>query len=448
MNMNLKNLTFEQWEKNHSSDHNDRWLRELYPFSVFARIDFAQGLLQTEQRIKYNRQDYCVMVKKIELQANDRYIATFDIDTFPNTKTQAWRQRRWTTTFKIIYTRDYEFITVFTERKDPSKDLLKRFLKGDFKRISEYKSIPVSELLSRTLILHIAEEGFPNGKHRELFRYVEGGNDGLQRTPQLRGNSEDVAPIYSLGRIIWICYAFNEEKAHRIALYNSFQCHKLIVVFCNPTYTRHERCTYSNTDVVSLYDFSNLVSGEVKRKYDDQIRFLQNHLYHLEESNIEVLLKEIDAPTRDIYNISKPLLMEAFGIMKIYPNDKKDFFYSLCAFNLINAFLNSQRPRKQVKIRGSRLFGNMYYFKSYLSDILTKRVQEKDFSIPMYVSNNLIMVEINGYQFSFYNVPLNQTLIDYQESTNNSLIEWSGKRLQPIAPLLLEYSRAIRKHQN
>ncbi len=87
----------------------------------------------------------------------------------------------------------------------------------------------------------------------------------------------------------------------------------------------------------------------------------------------------------------------------------------------------------------------MYSFKSYLCDILTERIKAKNFSAPIYIEKSLIMIEVNGFQFSFHNVPLNEILETFSSSQDNKKIEWSGKRLQPIAPLLLKYSRGIRQ---
>lgn len=122
-----------------------------------------------------------------------------------------------------------------------------------------------------------------------------------------------------------------------------------------------------------------------------------------------------------------------------------DFFHSLTAVNLINAFLSQQRKNKSLNTKETNLFRIMYYFKTYLSEILSLRIEEKNFSIPFFIKDDLIIVELFGFQFSFHNIPYNDTLIKYKTSLNNKEIIWCGKRLQPISPLLLYYSRDIRK---
>lgn len=444
--MKLKNLNFDQWLKNHSPDHNDKWCRELYPFNVFRLIDFENNLINKEQKIEFNNISYFVTITKIELQDNGRYRTSFDISTFPKSKTQEWKQRKWNTTFQIVYSQQFDFITIFAKKEDPSKDYVVRFMKGNFEKINSEKSIPVSELLIRTLILHIVEEAFPGGKHNQEYEFTKEGVNDRPEHPQFpRKKSNHFTPIYSIGRDLWICYSFTEEKAHRLAFYNANQCQRLVVIYCNPTYTRHHRCKYEGTEIISIYELSEKVSSEVRNKYERQIRFLQNHLNLPEIINVDELLNEINQPKLEEYEIQKSDLMEAFGTMKILPKSETDLFHSLCCINLINAYLSRQRKGTQILDKDAKLFRNMYSFKSYLCDILTERIKAKNFSAPIYIEKSLIMIEVNGFQFSFHNVPLNEPLENFSRSQDNRKIEWSGKRLQPIAPLLLKYSRGIRQ---
>jgi hypothetical protein len=444
--MKLKNLSFDQWLKNHSPDHVDKWCRELYPFNVFRLINFDNNLINKEQKLEFNSISYSVIVTKIEIQDNERYRTSFDISTLPKTKTQEWKQRKWNTSFQIVYSQQFDFITIFAKKEDPSKDYVVRFMKGNFEKINSEKSIQVSELLIRTLILHIVEEAFPGGKHNQEFEITK---EGVIERPEYpyftRKKTNHFTPIYSIGRDVWICYSFTEEKAHRLAYYNANQCQTLMVVYCNPTHTRHHRCKYEGVEIISIYELSEKVSTEVRNKYERQIRFLQNHLNLPEIINVDELLNEINQPKQEEYEIQKSDLMEAFGTMKILPKCETDLFHSLCCINLINAYLSRQRKRTHILDKETKLLRNMYSFKKYLADILTERIKAKNFSTPLFVEKSLIMIEVNGFQFSFHNVPLNETLENFLKSRDNRKIEWSGKRLQPIASLLLKYSRGIRQ---
>ena len=443
--MKLRDLDFLTWCKNHPEDHDSKLCRELYPYNVFSHIDFSYTKLNIEQKIEFNQVKYYVTISNIELQENGRYRTTFDLSTKTPSKNQAWKKRKWNSTFQIVYTVDGHFITVFTKKEDPSKEFVAKFMKGNFEKISTNRSIPISELLLRTLLLHISEENFPNGKHYQNFLYIKDGIRPLPEFPEIKRNQLDFSPLYSLDRQLWICYAFNEEKAHRVAILNANQCNKIIVVYCNPTYTRHHRCKYTNTDVLSIYEFSNLLSPKLRIKYESQIKFLQNHLNVNRQFDLNKVLREIESPTTENHEIHKSDLMEALGVMKIIPNDVFDTLYSLAAINLINAWINRKRVREEKTIKEKKLLKNMYYFKTYLSNIITDLIiKQADFA-KLHIKGDLTIIEILGFQLSFHNTPKNDTITSYEQSELNNEIIWTGRRLQRIAPLLLHYARVLRK---
>jgi len=445
--MKLQNLDFTTWCKNHPEDHDSKWCRELYPYNVFKHIDFSDTKVNTEQKIEFNRVAYYAILTKIELQKNGRHRTTFILSTKPASKNHAWKKRTWDTTFQIVYTTDGHFITVFTRKEDPSKDFVTRFMKGSFEKISANKSIPISELLLRTLLLQLSEENFPDGLHYQTFNFLQDGIRFLPEFPEFKRRKFDFAPIYSLDRKLWICYAFTEEKAHRVAFFNANQCERIVVVYCNPTFTRHQRCKYPNTDIVSIYEFSNFLSPQLRIKYESQIKFLQNHLNINRQFNLDELLHEIEFPKKDIYEIDKSDLMEALGVMKIIPVDEFDTFYSLAAINLINAWISRKRVHDDKTIQEQKLFKNMYFFKTYLSNIITDLITNQSKFAKVYLKRDLAMVEILGFQFSFHHTPKNDTINSYEQNESNKEIIWTGKRLQPIAPLMLHYARTVRQHR-
>jgi hypothetical protein len=445
--MTLQDLDFRTWCKNHEDDHDSKWCRELYPYNVFRQINFDTAMLGVEQKIEFNRVDYFATITKIELQENNRYRTTFGLSTIPASKSQAWKKRIWNASFQIVYTTDNKFITVFTKKEDPSKDYVTRFMKGNFQKINLNKSLPVSELLFRTLLLHIAEENFPDGEHNRKFEFIPSGIRNLAEHHQFKRTKCNFFPLYSVDRKIWISYSFNEEKAHRIAFYNANQSEKFIVVFCNPTFTRHHRCNYPNTQIISLFEFSNLLTSDLRLKYEPQIRFLQNHLNLGEQFNIDELKAEIENPKQAEFEIKKSDLMEALGVMKILPVDSYDTFHSFAAINLINAWIGRNRKNKSTSGKDDKLFKNMYYFKTYLSLVLTDLIKRQVNFAKIYIDNDLSMVEIFGFQFSFHQTPRTDTILVYEKSKSNTEIIWTGKRLQPIASLLLNYSRTLRDTQ-
>ena len=400
--MNIRDCNFEKWAENHSYDHKDRIFRELYPYSIFSKINFSEELLGEEQRIHFNGIDYYALIQKIELQESGRFRTLFKLYTSPTSNTKAWKNRNWNDKFQIVYSQSYSFITVFTKNEDPSKDIIKRFYKGRFQKIVANKSIPISDLIFRTLISTLSEDIFRKGIFYEEFQLLK---DGYRKLPKFKEfkikQSNFFSPIFSQGRKLWVCHSFNEEKAHRIGFYNANQCDELYVVYCNPTYTRHHRCKYPNVHIVSIYEFVANNSEELEQKYIKQIRFLQNHLNEQEEYSGQELLQEINDPKSDYYEIYKSELMEALSIMRIIPKSNKQLFHYLTAMNLLNAWIG--RAKKEKK---NKLFSDMYFFKSYLCKTMEELIENERFGAKIYLEQELAIIELNGFQFSFQHLSM------------------------------------------
>jgi hypothetical protein len=161
-----------------------------------------------------------------------------------------------------------------------------------------------------------------------------------------------------------------------------------------------------------------------------------------EEYSEESLINEINHPKLENYEIFKSELMEAFGIMKITPTNNIDLFHYLSAMNLINSWVNQNKKKKS---EAEKLFRDMYFFKTYLGNAVSEIIKNEKLDSRIYLENNLIIIEINDFQFSFHHVPLTEFLNNYLLSKENVEIKWSGKRLQPIASLIFRYTREISK---
>ncbi|HWD87445.1 MAG TPA: hypothetical protein VG367_04915 [Mucilaginibacter sp.] len=443
----MNNLNFETWCRNHNPDHADKWYRELYPYNVFRKINFSEDQIGIEQNIIFNYIIYKAFIRKIEWQISKcSYRCTFDLSTSIMSEYKKWKEISWNLRFQIIYGSNGDFITVFKKEDDPSEVHVKNFIQGKFDKIFANKSLPLSDLLIRSLILNLSEENFNIGAHDIEFDFVPNGIRNLIPHDQFKSRRNSFSPLYSIGRELWITYAFTEEKAHRIAFYIANQCKKLYVIYCNSSYTPHHRCDYADTEIISLYQFANILNPELQLNFEPQIRFLQNHLNLNEKHEKEVLLNEINNPLKETYEITKSDLMEALGIMKIMPSTIHGVFYSLAAMNLINAWVGKQRNSGTTK-KEERLFKNMYYFKSYLSNIISNLILQKVDFVSIYITNELCMIELLGFQFSFHNVPKNDIILSYEHSTANKEIIWCKKKLQPIAPLIFELSKIMKREQ-
>ena len=440
--MYLKKASFEIWGKNHEKYHKDAMFRELYPYYVFRHIDFDLKKINVEQVILNNFIKYTATVIKIELQENDRYRATLQLKTQPLSEYHKWNKISWNLAFQIIYTPDGDFITVFTKKRDPSKDYVEHFFKGRFELITRDKSLPISDLLFRTLILFLCEEVLGNNGHNIEFDTVQNGIRPFKMHPQFMPKHKSFIPLFSIDREVWVTHSFSEEKAHRIAFYIGRQCKKLYVIYCNPTYTPHHRCLDANTHVVSLHQFVNELSQSSQSRYFSQITFLQNHLNEVDVIDYDTLIKEINSPSKEFYLIPKSAVLEALSVIKIIPATIPEIFHIVCAMNLINAWIGSSRKSENKNIE--RKFRDMYFFKTYLSALVSHLIMCQNTSIQVYVAGELVMIKIRGFEFSFHNVPKNDIMKTYESSNLNTEIIWSQKRLQPIAILLFQLAKLER----
>jgi len=78
---------------------------------------------------------------------------------------------------------------------------------------------------------------------------------------------------------------------------------------------------------------------------------------------------------------------------------------------------------------------------------LARWLKEDDAAIPgvscYFGADGVAYVDILGVQFSFHAIPRTKRISDYIASGQNSSQPWSGIRLQPIAPLVLEWASAL-----
>ena len=431
--MQLKNCNFKTWLSNHDPEHKDKIYRELYPYLAISKINFDGSKINVVQRFDINLVFYWCVIHEIKLQDNGKYKAKFYLKSSSEHSSKKWKNIIWNDDFQVIFSESYEFVTVFTKREDPSKKMLKHFFKGSFDSIKEKKSLPLSNLFFRTAVVTISEELYKDGvfdaEYFNEFIYKEKSTNKLKIKPNSTFN-----PVYSIGRQLWVSYAFYEEKAHRIVLYNYNQCEELIVVYCNPNYTRHHRCKHENVRILSLFEFYFLTNNKSQSKMLNQIRFLQNNLKSIQTPTKEELIKEINLPENSAYKISQYELMEALAIMKIIPENSNNLFHYLSSMNLLNAWISRAKKNKNL-----RLFNDMYYFKTYVSKVVRHLLTVNNYGAKISYENNLTIIEIYEFQFSFHHVPYDENVAELLKPLKK--IRWNEKRLQPIAPLVFKYTK-------
>lgn len=443
MTMNIKGITFETWCQNHTETHDAKWCRELYPWPVFASLEYGSEYTGKPQEVRFQGLRYVARLVNAFIGKNGRLNYLIRLRTEPLTRKAEWEERQWDDLFHLVASPDGHFITLYTEERDPSKVILASFMRGDFSDVEAIRSKPVSAMLFRSLVSYRAEELFGPLEHHRTFDWQPGGVRTLPDHPQFAGHPISLAPLRSRGRELWITHAFREDKAHRFAFYNAAQCQHLLVVYCLPTFSKHHRCAYPDTQVLPLLSFVQS-SSRGPSQFLPHVRVLMNHLRYSQvprkcEPSDQLLarIRQYDGPPMEI--VTSYLREAKAGLDMDVTNSGEAAYFFACA-NLLNAAL-THRYGRSVEV--DRLAKEVYSFKERVGHVIGQLIENPRDGVSIYVAQDgLTYVEVSGVQFSFHAVPRTPTVIAYMSSSQNIPQDWSGRRLQPIAPLVLDWGRA------
>ena len=444
--MRIMNINFDTWCQNHSSDHDAKWCRLIYPWDAFSLIDYGKHNIGLKQLIRSNGLEYSALISKYYLGKNGRPNFLIDLELNAKSKSTLWKNIPWNTRFHLVASNSGHFITLFTEKRDPAKALLGAFMGCNFSRIEAQRCIMYSNLLFQTLVTYRAEELFGDQCNPSPFDWVRDGVRNLTPHRQFRPQPRSMLPLWADKRVLWVDARWSEEKAHRLAIYSANQCEELIVVYCHPTFSRHHRCSYPKTKVISLLAFVSDDYNGRKSQYNRQARFLLNNL-----QTLQIESKKKTKKIRDIrsdiltsknalkLDIPISLLREAKSGLEIEVDtvDSAAYFFS-CA-NLLNATLSG---RYGIGTIPSNLKKAVYYFKKRVGIVVGSIIDNPIHGVKIYFDHQLMYVSIDGIQFSFHAIPRTEKIRRFINSNANESQKWSGIRLQPISSLVLDWGRA------
>lgn len=399
-------------------------------------------MLSVPQHIASGAERFVVTIQNRLQGSNGRTSWLVKITTAPASRRKLWEHRQWDDVFQLVLASDGHFITLFTQEKDPSKELVRQFFQGRLITNSA-RSLPVSALLFRSLVLYAAEDVFGPLDRGLVLPTPSSDHDELRHTSAETDSTW--VPFLSRGLELWISYAFAEEKAHRVGLMNFSAAARLIVVYCQPTFSQHQRCNAANVQVLSLQEFVSLGAGPGRFNFLPQARLLINNL-HLENAEhrepqlpASNLLAEIQSGQCKPIKIETSELREAKAGLGIVIVNASDVAYLCACANLINAALNKKIGNYEGSVRLSK---DVYTFKSRLALSLAKVTDLNIPEVALFVAEeNLVYVKVGKVQFSFHSIPRISALEEYAKSARNIPQQWNGVRLQPIAGLVLAWAR-------
>jgi len=187
---------------------------------VWSYLD-DHSTLNTEQTIVVANEAYTATIEKCYVAENERINYVIRLRSDPSSRRQEWNQRAWNDLFHLVVDPSGYFITLYTEKKDPSKVLLRKFLSSMLADIESVRSLPISSLLFRSLISYAAHDSYEGLQRFKSFSILPAlvGRENRQIQPLRQGTYE---PFLSKDRDLWIVASFTEERAHRQALRRDF----------------------------------------------------------------------------------------------------------------------------------------------------------------------------------------------------------------------------------
>lgn len=421
--MHLQNVTFNAWLRGHGEKAPaERWLRELYPWPVLAKVDCDAQHVGRVQRIAYDGALYEVTLQSVQWQPQH---GTFRYRLLVETDGLGWHSRSFSDKFDMCGTPEGAFVTLFhAEKREPLEKIGKAFFgrRWDNLGAHPFKSLAVSRFLAASIVGQVVEDVFqdPELTHYPGARLVGG-----------------MAPMFAKGSELWIGHRFFSEQAYEWARRSAGSASRVVVLYFADTKYQFKTKLPSGVEVLSITKFDMI---ELGGRYKDLIRIL---LRGLEIPNnivdpkklASIVTGQMEVPPRPILEAD---VHEALAALKCPCTSKSEFRYQLAAAVVLNAWIEEERRLGFVCRK------KFYAFKQKIG-ILVKwaadaRLSDVKIWAEAQSKGPILYVRIDNVDFSFHAIPEASA---YLNSGGDTPI-WSGVRLKPIAPLVLAWARTLR----
>lgn len=423
--MKLRGVTFENWLRGHPEKApRERWLRELYPWPVLARVDCDEAFVDTPQRITHDGVDYIATLLSIRWQADKgthRYRVRVESDGI------GWHARSFADNFDMVGAPEGTFVTLFHAAKEEPLEKIARAFFGrrwDSLDSRTFATLAVSRFLAASLIGEIATEAFAPIQ--------------LDHYPVARLAGSEI-PMLASGDDLWIGQRFYSEDAFAWSRRNSSHARSVVGVYLADTKYQFRTDLPRGAEVRAASD----LDGELlEGKYEDLIRVLIRRL-EVPNSPPESL-EDVLAGRRPAapVPVSEGDVHEALAVVKTQARSKDDLRYQLAAAVVLNAWIEDERRLGYPQRK------RFYAFKQHVDRLARWAVETRPNGVevwreePPAGSSSILFVRIDNVDFSFNAIPLARELPQHAHHP-----AWSGVRLKPIAPLVLHWAREVREQQ-
>lgn len=388
--MRLKNVTFSKWLGSHlDKEADEKWLRELYPWPVLARVDCDKQHIDQAQHIEYAGVQYSVTLKSIHWQPDH---GTYKYRLFVESNGLGWHARAYCDEYDMCCTPDGTFVTLFhSGRQEPLEKIAKAFFKRDWGNINlqSFKSLAVSRFLAASIAAGVADFAF------QAFP--------LEHYPDARLIGGE-SPMLASDHDLWVGYRFFSEDAYSWARNNVGNASRIVALYFADTKYQFRTDLPLGTEVKSV---TQIDSEELQGKYSDLIISLLRQL----EIPSEILpfekLTAIVHGKVNLPNISlkEADINEALASLKRPCDSKSELRYQLSAGVVLNAWIESER------LNGFKQRKSFYAFKQHLGSLAKWANGANLPGVHLWAeqligsATPILYVRIDDVDFSFHSIP-------------------------------------------
>lgn len=427
--MRLRGVSFDNWLR--SPDHRDkkpkeRWLRELYPWPVLAQVDCDERLKGRVQSIEFDDADFDVTLVSVDPQPKRdtfKYLLHIESDGL------GWQSRPYADDFYMHGKRDGRFATVYHAKKkkeEPLETTARAFFSGRWQSIDadSFANVAVSRFLAASLVDKMVTKAW--GAWGNLDHYP---------SARLVGGA---SPMLASGNDLWIGYRYYSEGAHAWARQCAGQASRVVALYFAPTKYQFRTDLPDGAEVMSVTELDDIRLGG---EYEELIRVLLRKLELPHEARPLVELDPIvrgrvDSPEVGVTDAD---VHEALAALKRACASKAQLRYQLAAGVLLNRWIEEERRRGRVKRK--KFYAS---FKPRIRELASWAREAGVEGVNVWADRTddscgtpVTYVRMDGVDFSYHDIPDADEFL----ASGPDALTWSGVRLKPIAPLVLEWAR-------
>ncbi len=417
-------MTFRNWLRSHGhKGPEERWLRELYPWPVFAQVDCCEARVGQPQSVFFDGSRYNVTLKSVKWQPKH---GTYKYRLLVESEGLGWHSRSYSDDYDMCGSSDGTFVSVFhTKKKEPLEKIARAFFARRWSELKpdSFKSLAVSRFLAASVVGQVAEQVFQSAS----LKHYPGGHL-LDR----------VSPMFASGSDLWIGHRFFSEDAYEWARRSAGSASRVKAIYFADTKYQFK------TDLpptASVHSVTQLGSTELGGRYEDLIRVLLRGLQLPTEHPSVGELASIVLGRRKVSAgpVVESDVHEALAALKRPCHSKNELRYQLAAAVVLNAWIESER------LLGYPQRKKFYAFKKRVDDLVKWAAEVGLPGVTLWAETlnenewPIMFVRIDGVDFSFHAIPSARFFL----KSGDLKPSWSGVRLKPIAPFVLAWARGL-----